>query len=58
MTQGTGLDIYRKGQYASLTAKVQSIADNDGKGAKKNNNAKKAKKILGIEDDADNAAID
>lgn len=50
MTQGTGLDIYQKGQYASLTEKVQKIADADGTGAKKNNNAKKAKKILGIED--------
>lgn len=50
MTQGTGLDIYRKGQYSSLTAKVQEIAEADGTGAKKNNNAKKAKKILGIED--------
>ncbi len=50
MTQGTGLDIYRKGQYASLTEKVQEIANLDGTGAKKNNNAKKAKKILGIED--------
>ncbi len=51
MTQGTGLDIYRKGLYSSLTEKVQEIADSDGTGAKKNNNAKKAKKILGIEDE-------
>ena len=51
MTQGTGLDMYRKGQYSSLTSKVQEIAGNDGKGAMKNNNAKKAKKILGSEDE-------
>ncbi|MCR5762268.1 MAG: HEAT repeat domain-containing protein [Treponema sp.] len=46
-TQGTGLDIYAKGKYAGLTAQVEKIAQ----GTKKNANAKKARKILGIEEE-------
>ncbi len=53
MTQGTGLDIYNKGKYSSLTEKVQAIADNDGTGVKRNANAKKAKRILGIPDETE-----
>lgn len=43
-TQGTGLDIYAKGKYSGLTSQVEKIAE----GTKKNANAKKARKILGI----------
>ncbi|MBR1911701.1 MAG: HEAT repeat domain-containing protein [Treponema sp.] len=43
-TQGTGLDMYAKAKYASLTSQVEKIAQ----GTKKNANAKKARKILGI----------
>lgn len=46
-TQGTGLDMYAKGKYASLTPEVEKIAQ----GTKKNANAKKAKKILGIKEE-------
>lgn len=48
-TQGTGLDIYAKAKYASLTPQVEKIAQ----GTKKNANAKKARKILGIEEEKD-----
>ena len=48
-TQGTGLDIYAKGRYSGLTAQVENIA----KGNKKNANAKKARKILGIAEETE-----
>ncbi len=51
-TQGTGLDIYAKGKYAALEPKVRAIAESDN-GKRKNSNAKKAKKILGIKDEAE-----
>ena len=44
-TQGTGIDIYAKGKYSSLTPQIEQIARN---GKKNNANAKKARKILGM----------
>lgn len=56
-TQGTGLDIYAKGRYSSLTPEVQKLADLAGKDKKKSNaNAIKAAKILGIDWEAKLAA--
>ncbi len=47
-TQGTGLDIYAKGRYASLTAQIEQIARS---GKANNANAKKARKILGMSEE-------
>ena len=48
-TQGTGLDIYNKGKYASVESAVRRLADQYDPTAKsKNPNAQKAAKILGI----------
>ena len=47
-TQGTGLDIYAKARYASVTPSVQSLAD-EANPSSKNANSKKAAKILGID---------
>ena len=46
-TVGTGLDMYAIGKYSGLTSMVKSIAEDKKAGA----NQKKAKRILGIEDE-------
>ena len=52
-TQGTGLDIYNKGKYASVESDVRRLADlYDPRAKTKNVNAQKAAKILGISDEA------
>ncbi len=49
-TQGTGLDIYAKARYASITPSVQSLADKaDPNSKNRNANAIKAARILGID---------
>lgn len=49
-TQGTGLDIYAKARYSGLTSTVKDLADQaDPEGKKRNANAIKAAKILGID---------
>ena len=49
-TQGTGLDIYAKARYASVTPTVQNLADQANPDAKTNNaNARKAARILGVD---------
>ncbi len=49
-TQGTGLDIYAKGRYGSVTEDVRSLVISGAKQTKKNANAEKAEKILGSSD--------
>lgn len=52
-TQGTGLDIYSKGRYSSVTPVVRQLVLDAAKNpSKKNSIAEKAKKILGSEDSA------
>lgn len=52
-TSGTGLDIYAKGRYASVTPAVQALADMYDPAAKTRNGiAQKACRILGISDEA------
>jgi HEAT repeat protein len=52
-TQGTGLDIYAKGRYSSVTPDVQKIVTDAAKTpSKKNANAEKAARILGKTDSA------
>ncbi len=48
-TQGTALDIYAKGRYASLTPSVRSLADRASPENKRDANAIKAAKILGVD---------
>ncbi len=51
-TIGTGLDIYAKGRYSSVTPAVQALADKWDPDAKtRNAMAQKAAKILGISDE-------
>lgn len=51
-TQGTGLDIYGKGKYASVESDVRRLADlYDPLAKTKNMNAQKAARILGISED-------
>ncbi len=51
-TQGTGLDIYAKGRYASAESEIEKLILTAAKDTKKRNvNAIKAEKILGKEND-------
>lgn len=51
-TQGTGLDIYNKGKYASVESDVRRLADlYDPQAKTKNVNAQKAAKMLGISEE-------